>query len=301
MKWRAFVDSLSQFVKVSYSDSVLDAIKADSSILFTERFTNYSPATAVSSPSGLKVSEGDLRTEISHNAMGDATIPFDSMYAMNLDQARQKMVLGETAMQLGYGDSSEVVAAYNHTLDSALIEVYVQEQIVSQIKLNHDEYLEYYDSHPDDFRTNEQFQIFQATLASEEAANEFVSRLKEGADFMYLKRQIGTDSLAADHSEEWVSLETFPDNVQNDIRNLKIGESTRPYPTTTGWVIFELKNRRPGRLKAIEEVDMEIRQALFQRQFNSLMDEHLGTLREHSEIVYNQDAIDKYFRRGGEG
>ncbi len=300
-QWMAFVDSLAGLVTVTRHEATLAAIRNDSAKLFTERFTNYSPAPALTVPSGVKMTEGDLRTEISHSAMASATTPFGELFEESLEQARQKVVLGEMALQSGYGDSSAVIEAYEHSLDSALIEAYVKEQVVSKITFTHEEFSEYYESHPDEFRADEQFRLFQATLESEEDAKEFVSRLKEGADFAYLKKRYGLAELASDQSEEWITISSFPKIIREDFESLDIGEVAGPYATTTGWAVFELKDRRPGRLKRIDEVNMEIRQALFQEKFNALMDEHLEILKKHSEIVYNQDAIDAYFRRGDEG
>ena len=40
---------------------------------------------------------------------------------------------------------------------------------------------------------------------------------------------------------------------------------------------------------------MRIREVMFQRKFDKLLDKALGTLKANSHIEYRQDEIDKYF------
>jgi hypothetical protein len=59
-----------------------------------------------------------------------------------------------------------------------------------------------------------------------------------------------------------------------------------------------LTGKRKGAVKPIAEVDMQIREVMFQLKFNELLDQHLGILRERSDIHMNQEAIEVYFGQG---
>ena len=76
------------------------------------------------------------------------------------------------------------------------------------------------------------------------------------------------------------------------------GETSSAIETHGGWMIFRLAGKRKGAVRPLAEVDMQIREVMFQRKFNELLDEHLSLLRERSEISMNQEAIDAYFGQG---
>jgi parvulin-like peptidyl-prolyl isomerase len=79
---------------------------------------------------------------------------------------------------------------------------------------------------------------------------------------------------------------------------MRVGETSRALPIATGWLIFKLDGRRPGEVKSLDDVEMQIRQVMFQRKFNEELDRYLDLLREGSEIVLMQAKIDRYFGRG---
>ena len=67
---------------------------------------------------------------------------------------------------------------------------------------------------------------------------------------------------------------------------------------STGWLVFQLTGRRPGQVRSLADVEMQIRQVLFQRKFNDLLDAHLNLLKERSDIVLFADRIEAYFDTG---
>ena len=81
---------------------------------------------------------------------------------------------------------------------------------------------------------------------------------------------------------------------------MKVGESSQPMKMSMGWVIFKLAGKRPGEVPPMEAVEMEIRRVIYQQKFNSYLDEHLGLLKERSEIVEHPDRIEDYILSGGE-
>ena len=294
-EWTLFLDSLKAVYPYRQNDTVLSAIKADASKLFTNAFMSGTEQVAFKIDDKHRITDDDLRKEISHTAMTNGDQPFDTLYKLGVSNLTAKLVLAYAADKSGFRDSSEVTEAYNRSLDSALIESYIKEMVVSKIVFNRKEFQDYYDSHQDDFREDEQIQLAQIQVATKDSADEIYSRLQEGANFDYLMKTYDADNEMLRKPVDWITLSAFPNSIKEGIEKMRIGEFGEPYQTTTGWIIFQMRGRRPGRLKTIDEVDMPIRQVMFQKKFNELMDANLNTLKEHSNIVYMDKNVDKYF------
>ena len=94
-------------------------------------------------------------------------------------------------------------------------------------------------------------------------------------------------------------LSAFPEPVQPELARLDIGRVCPPFQTADGWIILRLANRRPGQPQPMADVEMKIRQVMFQRKFDQGLDKVLDDLKANAAIVYHRDEIDRYF--GTEG
>jgi len=188
-----------------------------------------------------------------------------------------------------------VVRRYEHSLDSALIEVYLKETVVAQIKFNWAEFEEYYKEHLDDFRRDTQYQLDRIEVADSAKAAEVALRLADGADFNFLAGLYDPNPEHKAQADDWVTLASFPPSIAKNIEQLDIGDETPAFQIADGYLFLRLKDRRPGEPEEIKDVEMRIREIMFQRKFNELLDKTLATLKEHSHVEYRQDAIDKYF------
>ena len=68
-----------------------------------------------------------------------------------------------------------------------------------------------------------------------------------------------------------------------------------------GWMIFKLVGEKPGAIPPLDAVEMEIRKVIYQRKFNTYLDEHLELLRANSEILIFEDRVKAYILSGEEG
>jgi len=294
-QWRSFVRDLEEKYRVNEDSALLEEIMADSSELFSPGFTEGSDQPVLYLDDGFGYSDEELRKNISYTAMNNADKPFDNVLKLGLKAAREEFVLSAAARSKGYFDHPAVMAKYDKSLDSALIEIYLKETVVSGIKFSHKEFDEYYNEHLDDFREPDQYQLDQVIVKNENEAREIEKRLSEGADFDYIVSQYrdGDDELIED--VDWMTLQAFPDEVADNIRRLDIVESSRAFQVAEGWIIFNLRGHRRGEPKPMADVEMKIREVMFQKKFDEKLDEILAALKENSVIIYNNSAIKQYF------
>ena len=292
--WKAFMEKMAARRPVVIDSTVLARIAADSGSLFTPTFVNSSPATVMHVDDTHGLTEGKLRSAISRSAMTSGDERFGRIIEKTLTAAKEELILGAAADAAGYEDNPEVVAAYALSRDSALIESYLKETVVPKIKFNRAEFETYYKEHQNDFREPDQVKLDRIITADSAAAFAARRRLTEGADFYYLAGQYNAQK-DKDVAPEWAPLQSFPEEIRTDLEKLDIGQSTRPYNTANGWIIFHVADRRPGPVRPLADVEMKIREVMFQRKFNEEMDQVLAILKKGSVIVRNEAEIDRYF------
>lgn len=297
-KWTQFIDGLEKRYPFRTESTALARIKADSAKLYTPDFTDGSGDPIFIGSGQYFYSEADVRTGVSRLAMERGDLPFDSLLQIGLISARDEFVLTMASSEGGYLERPEVVSQYNNSLDSSLIETYIKETVVSQITFNHAEFDAYYNEHLDDFREPDEIELGRLDIPDEKTAAEIEKRLNEGADYDFIAREYGRTAGVVEEKTQWISLEAFPDQVKSELELLKIGESSRVFPTSESWMIFHVSGRRPGQVKEMSEVDMKIREIMFQRKFDELLDRALTLIKAGSEIEYNEPAIGKYFGEG---
>ena len=297
-QWMTFLDSLTAQAGIIEDTAAMASIRADAANLFTPGFMQGTERPVYRSDEGLEITDASLRRAVSHTAMSMRTAPFDSILAATREEMLQEMTLAWAATRAGYRDRQDVIEACRHSLDSALVEVYLQQTVAPQIVFNHEEFEAYYQEHIDEFRRPTTCQFDRMTIDSEQTARDIAARLADGGDFYFVGRQFKVRLSTSEESAEWLNLQAFPDTVRQEIEALSIGASTAPYRTTEGWLILRLKGRKPGEPRPLADVEMRIREVMFQKKFSETLDGILKALKENAAIEYKQEAIDKYFGAG---
>ncbi|MCA9730210.1 MAG: peptidylprolyl isomerase, partial [Candidatus Eisenbacteria bacterium] len=150
--WAQFTNGLQDQYPVSVDRVAMGRIVADSAQVFSGVFLRESTAPVLSVDRDRSVSEADLRREISHQAMGAGKAPFDSLVRAGVDAKSRDMVLSYAAEQAGSFDAPDVQAAYAREETQILLQAYLAETLVPQIKFRRDEFQAYYDENKDRYR-----------------------------------------------------------------------------------------------------------------------------------------------------
>jgi len=289
-----FMDSLFAEYPVREKAGVISRIVTDSAGVFTGRFGAGSADIALYVNDDHFMTDSKVRKTISHMAMTSANNPFGILIADGIKKAKEELVLEAAALSRGYLDNPVVLDKYLHSMDSALIEVYLQETVMPQIFFKRDEFESYYDEHKEDFMGPREYKLDELIIPDESTALEIERALREGADFDYLVRRYNLEFSSEDAKQRWVTMAYYPESIREDVEKLKIGGSTPAYPTGDGWLILKIRDSRPGKIMSIEDADMRIREAIFRLKFSELLDKVLGILKENSSVIYNQEGIEEY-------
>lgn len=293
--WEKFVSGVKAAHALAVDQAGLARIAADSAKVSTAAFLKGDSATVIRLKGGGRVTDADFRKRVSHYVMGEGDRDFRGLMDKTLASLSAELALNAAAKAKGFHDHPEVNAAWRRSLDSSLIEAYLAEMVVRKIKFNKQEFDGYYHDHLEDFREPDQFILSEIHVSTRDSADAIVARLKQGADFKFLMKQVPSEERLVDRNATWVTLEALPAAIRRRLLELKIGQHSEAFQSSAGWVILKVDNRKKGGFKPLEEAEMKIREVMFQKLFAQRLDAVLATLRANASITYNQEDIRKYF------
>ena len=290
--WAAFVAEHEARVEVQVNQDILDALVEDEAILYYGEFKQGTEIPVLAIDPGHFVTETRFRESMSHEAMSMGEAGFAEILDATLDIERELLVLAYFAEKAGYFEDPEVLQLYEDEMNRVVLNTYLEENIGSKIRFNRAEFAEFYEQHADEFRGAEEIRMSILTSMDESVIQAADARLKEGADFDYLRAEIeGRDVSVVAVASSRSPVTVFSDEIVSVASGLETGETSGPIRFGSGWLIFRLDGRREGSVKPMEEVDGEIRQALYVRKFTELLDDHLARLESASVIVRHEDRI----------
>jgi peptidyl-prolyl cis-trans isomerase C len=292
--WQAFLDKERSTYAIRIDSGAVASLTKQAEKGIDSSFMKGSSRPVVVIASRENITDQDLRNKLAHSSMMAGNEPINSLARKVLNNLINDKVLYLEAAKQGLNQDAKILRKVAEIRDSALIEIYLKETVVSQVKFSHKEFDEYYQSHQDDFREPDEYFLKQVVVSSKALADSIEDALADGADYDYTIGKFVTDKLTSNQKEQWYSLIAFPQQIQNDLVKLANGQSSKRYPTTEGFVIFKVKDRRHGKVRPESEVEMNIREIIFQKKFDALLDKTLGLLKKNSQIVYFNAAIDNY-------
>jgi parvulin-like peptidyl-prolyl isomerase len=292
--WDQFVDGLIAEMDIEESLAGMAAIIADSALVLTGEFLRTDSKPVIQIVGSGAVTGTELRKATSHEVMQNATAPFSE----NLNKARRKvtseLVLGEAARARGYFEDPQVEAQVAKDLEQGLIETYLNDTVASRIRFKREEFAEFYEENQEKFRGPEEVRLDILILDNQADAEDAAKRLAEGADFGFIFAEYNPGQEATLGKSRFIKKDQLSQPFRDQLVNMEVGESSQAVEMPMGWMVFKLSGLQPGALPPMEEVEMEIRKVIYQRKFNTLLDEHLGLLRDNSDIQKFDDRIAAY-------
>jgi len=293
--WADFITKLRDRYPVTVDTAAIANIAGSAEELYSAEFLKAEDKPVLTLDDDHVITESELRKKISHTAMSSGGLSLQPVLNRAIESSVAELALSKAVAESGYIDHPKVMEKYAQSLDSALIELYIKEAVVDKIRFNKAEFTTYYNERIDDFREPAEYRLDKILLSDEETSNLVMERLRSGADFAYLAKKYDTDPDSVDKKSLQIKLSAFPEPIRGEMAKLKTGDSSPAFQVEEGWVVFYVKDVQPGRVRTLDEVEMEIREVMFQREFDEILDNTLDLLKSNSIIEYNDDAIEAYF------
>lgn len=150
----------------------------------------------------------------------------------------------------------------------------------------------YYRDHREDFQRPAEVHVYQMLLASREEALEIKKHLQDGADFATLAKQ---HSLSPDSEEGgllgYFSAGALPPEFDAVIFSLPLRQVSDPVESPYGFHLLLVDRKRNAGQRPFAAVAAEIRDLLYHREEEALLQQWLTGLRRNTEVVIDWEQI----------
>lgn len=299
--WDDFLASQVEAAGLSVDVGALMAVVADSAQVLTGDFLKEQPEFVFELADGEGVTGTALRRAISHEAMQKATEPFGHHLARARADLSHELVLASLARAAGYFENEEVQAMVQKDWEKDLIARYLADHVTAKITFKREEFDAMYEENKEKMRGPDEVRLDVMILDDQDEAEAASARLQEGADFGFIFKQYNPEQDLTPGSGEFIAIPELSRPFRDALATMQVGDSSEVIKMPMGYMIFRLDARRPGRIPPLEEVEIDIRRALFKREFDRRLAEHLKILREGSSITWYRERLDAYLAPVGEG
>jgi parvulin-like peptidyl-prolyl isomerase len=217
-----------------------------------------------------------------------------------LDSLITYELVEQEALQRNYMNDplfKQDVEAYK---DNLLINLFKQEMILPRAIPSEEELQEYYDTHKDEFKKDDEVWFSEMTFANSDAAKAALKELQEGADFEFLASQDALSKIRPG-IHVWTPLGHLSAEMREGIKDLDVGGLSDVIKDSRKYKIIKLKGRREREPEAFARIIDQVRQVLVKRKFNQWLQEYLEALRNVSSIYVHKKLLNKLTERYTEG
>jgi len=209
-----------------------------------------------------------------------------------LDQVISERLLIAEAKNLGLEEDEKVQRQIKDMTEQILVQALIQKEILEKVQVTEEEVTNYYGENQEKSTEKEQVHLYNILLDNEDKAKEILERLKIGEEFEKLAAENSLSPSATKGGDMgYVLKDTLISEIEEVIFNLEINEFSEIIKTDTGFHILRITDKKPERLKEIEEVRAEIFQTLLYTKQNEAFEKLLADLRSKVNIEINEELL----------
>ena len=216
--------------------------------------------------------------------------------------AESRMLL-QVAAENGLHKDPEIVKQTSEYRDQLMVKELVKREVDDKISVTDIDLRKYYEEHKTDYVEPEKVTVTEITVKDEEKAKEIMDKIKGGADFTELAKEMdakgessgpgqGNEGKARPFSRDsYSSAQEFV----NTAFSLEVGGISdiivQPIRDETYYMIVRLDERSPSRQQEFSEVEDRISKIVEKEKKKERMDKWLETLKVESKFYIHPDRI----------
>ncbi len=168
----------------------------------------------------------------------------------------------------------------------------VSETLIEEATVTEEQVREYYEANKKNVSIGSEVRLRVIAVGSQEAAEQVLRALQEGANFSTLARQVSVGSRAAEGGDTgWVNFHTLSPSLGQAVVKLKEGEAAGPIEVSSGeYLIVALVGRRPIPASSLDEGRLEIERRLSQSTKQTAVANWLAEQKENSKVEVFLDS-----------
>lgn len=222
-----------------------------------------------------------------------------------LRQFIQSMVISDLAKQKGFDRIPEIKNQLQFFSDNFLANEYLKREIAQKITVSDDEVKQYYDSHKDEFKTQEMVKARHILVRVENAASEdekkkakdkaemYLKKIKDGEDFAKMAAEVSDDpgSKAKGGDLGFFPKGRMVKSFEDAAFALKPGETSGIVETQFGFHIIKVEDKKEPTIESFDAVKERIKQKLAQDRTRKELTDFIDKAMKDSKTEIYPDVL----------
>jgi peptidyl-prolyl cis-trans isomerase C len=222
-----------------------------------------------------------------------------------LRQFIQSIVISDLAKQKGFDKNPEIKEQLQFFSDNFLANEYLKQEIAQKVTVSDDELKSYYDSHKDEFKTQDMIKARHILVRVDSSASDDEKKKAKERIELYLKKiEDGEDfaKLASDFSDDPGSkakggdLGFFPRGrmvkpFEDAAFSLKPGETSGIVETQFGFHIIKVEERKDSSVESFDVVKERLKQKLSQDRTRKELTDFIDKAMKDSKTEIYPDVL----------
>jgi peptidyl-prolyl cis-trans isomerase C len=239
---------------------------------------NISAASQPSPTAGevlARVGDEEITREMIDNII--ATIPEDKRVPFLMPDGRKKlldevvsfMLFSKAAKAAGIDKEPAVKARLEYIQTEYLAREYSRRRLAQVPPVSESDLQAYYKEHIGEFKPREEIKARHILVKTEAEANNILTKIKAGEDFVELAKKYSIDPAAAKggrlesyDGREWLPKGTFEASFEHAVFKIPKGQVGGPIKTQFGWHVVKVEDRRQPETPSFVQVRAMIKQRL---------------------------------------
>lgn len=173
-----------------------------------------------------------------------------------------------------------------------LVTTYLQNEVISKIKVDDKDVRDFYDQNPGEFKNREEIRISQIVVADEKKAKEVIEKLSNRRDFGDLAAEISTDKPSAARKGDvgFFTHGRLPQEIRDSVFKLKVGEVSQPHKMNGAYEIYKITDRKTTAY-TFEQVKDAIRMQLFNQKMQAEVKRIVDEAKKTTPVVMNDSLL----------
>ncbi|MBS1232769.1 MAG: PpiC-type peptidyl-prolyl cis-trans isomerase [Nitrospirae bacterium] len=222
-----------------------------------------------------------------------------------LRQFIQSMVISDLAKQKGFDRIPEIKNQLQFFSDNFLANEYLKREVAQKVTVSDDEVKTYYDSHKDEFKTQEMVKARHILVRVENAASEdekkkakdkaemYLKKIKDGEDFAKMAAEVSDDpgSKAKGGDLGFFPKGRMVKSFEDAAFALKPGETSGIVETQFGFHIIKVEDKKEPTIESFDAVKERIKQKLAQDRTRKELTDFIDKAMKDSKTEIYPDVL----------
>ncbi len=210
-----------------------------------------------------------------------------------LDGLIKKELLYQEAVKKGLDKDSDYQKKLNDFKKLTLINLLLEKEIESKVKVTDQEVKDYYDKHKEEFAAVSQIRASHILVKTEEEARQIIERIKSGEDFAKIAKEKSLDTVSAKNGGDlgFILKGQMVPEFEAAAGSLKTGEISEPVKTKFGYHVIKVTDKEVGQVAEFEKVKNSLSQFLLTEKQKEVFNSYVEGLKKNYKVEINKEAL----------